>query len=94
MSTPTPAEQQELIDTLFEKLDDADQPGKMNQLTHALRMQISAKRAAGRTLDGRERAIIAAVGTIGPRSTGAGVGTWLIVLGTLSAIGFAAWKYL
>jgi hypothetical protein len=91
---PTHAERQELIDTLFDKLEATDQPGSVNQLTHALRVQITAKRKVGQALDARENAIIAAVGSIGPQASGPGLFTWLVVLAILAAAAYGAWRWL
>ncbi|TVR11586.1 MAG: hypothetical protein EA401_10655 [Planctomycetota bacterium] len=84
---------QETIDTLFTRLEECDDPGKVQQLTHALRHQVTKKAAAGGHLQPREQALIDAVGSIRTRRHRSWTG--VLILAVLLALAvLVAWWWL
>ena len=84
---------QETIDTLFTRLEGTNDPGKVQQLTHALRHQVSQKAEAGGRLHPREQALIAAVGSIRKRRRSSWTGTLVFAVLVALAILVAWWLF-
>jgi hypothetical protein len=88
------ADMQELIDTLFAKLEAAETPGEVNQLTHALRTQLTRKRDSGQALSAREAAILGNLGAITQPSSGPSLVVVAVVVAVLAGLAFAAYRYI
>jgi len=84
---------QELIDTLFDKLEAAEKPGEVNQLTHALRTQLSRKRASGQALTAREQAILGNLGAIKEASSGPSLVVVFVVIAVIGGLIYAAYRH-
>ena len=87
------ADMQELIDTLFDKLEAAEKPGEVNQLTHALRTQLSRKRAGGQNLTAREQAILGNLGAIKEPSSGPSLAVVVIVVAVIGGLVYATYRH-
>ncbi len=78
MSNQTVQDLQQVIDKLFERLDNAKTGGELTQCTHALRVQITKKKKLGGSLAEREKEIAAAVGEIAEKKSSGSL--WVLVL--------------
>lgn len=93
MSNQTVQDIQQVIDRLFERLDNAKTGGEITQCTHSLRVQITKKRKLGGSLAEREQEIVAAVGEIAEKKSGGSL--WIFVLAIIVIAGlYFAYTYI
>ena len=93
MSNQSVQDIQQVIDKLFEKLDNAKTGGEITQYTHSLRVQITKKKKLGGSLAEREKEIVAAVGEITEKKSGGSL--WILVLVILIIVGlYFAYGYI
>lgn len=85
---------QVLIDQLFERLEGADKPAAVNQLTHSLRLHITIKHDAGVTLAPREQGLIDALGFMRNRRHNSTPAVIILVLIVVSGIAYLLWSFM